>query len=412
MSNLAYNLSRQTVDYLLACTLIVLCSLMLSATAMADSWAAQFKKDLAGGAVIIADPTGKILWQHNADKANVPASIIKIATAGSALEHLGNNYQFKTEFYLTKDNRLAIKGFGDPSLISEALEGSIQNIHTKLPKHLTGFIFDTQYFSKKVIIHGQSKSNNPYDASNGALIANFNTIKIHRKHNQKIYTGETQTPLTNTARLLAKPFPTGKHRINVGHDIRLSLQNLSELIQAFLAKKHIRIEARYSQSTIPKNAQLIHTQYSKPLTHIVQGLLRYSNNFTANQLLLVLGAERLGAPASLQKGLSILSDYIAKHVKSPFNIEEGSGLSRKTQISARGMLSLVRAFQPYFTLLKHEPPIWAKTGTLSGLQTYAGFIESPNHELYPFVIMLNKQKPFAFRKALAKRLGKQLGIIP
>jgi serine-type D-Ala-D-Ala carboxypeptidase/endopeptidase (penicillin-binding protein 4) len=70
----------------------------------------------------------KVLYEHQADKLFVPASVSKVVTAASALHHLGDNYRFTTQLLHdgivtgnTLKGNLYLKGDGDPSLTSKDL---------------------------------------------------------------------------------------------------------------------------------------------------------------------------------------------------------------------------------------------------------------------------------------------------
>jgi len=391
------------VDNFIANVHLLCLLLLLPGFVLADSDKA-LKSALKGGTAIVANAEGTLLWQHKATHRMVPASIIKIATADAALSYLGPTFQFKTAFYLTPSHQLAIKGYGDPSLTSEALAEIAQRLHQlSLPK-LSGLLLDTSYFTKTVAIHGQGQSNNPYDAANGALVVNFNTLYIRKQRNGRIRSAEPQTPLTATAKSLAKLYPPGKHRINLGRKRAIRHQYFAELMQAFLKKHGISLPMQLSTGPIPKDATLLFTHVSKPLPEIVAGLLQYSNNFTANQLLLVLGAEQFGTPATLSKGRQALVAFLHQLGLTDIEIEEGSGLSRKNRVTSLEMLRIVQHFAPYKHLLKPRPPFLAKTGTLTGVSTYAGFMQTPTEAYYPFVIMINREVPFHYRFGLATRL--------
>ena len=63
----------------------------------------------AGDAVVVAAPDGHILAGVNVDLALLPASILKLLTTLAALEKLGPDYRFRTDFYIDSQNNLKIK---------------------------------------------------------------------------------------------------------------------------------------------------------------------------------------------------------------------------------------------------------------------------------------------------------------
>ncbi|GIT06591.1 MAG: hypothetical protein CM1200mP30_02210 [Pseudomonadota bacterium] len=140
--------------------------------------------------------------------------------------------------------------------------------------------------------------------------------------------------------------------------------------------------------------QLVYRHYNNlNLQDVIAGMMLYSNNFTANQLLLTTGMKRFGSPASLKKGRLAVEGYLTKELgisSDQFRIAEGSGISRKNRLTPDAVLLLLKAFLPYQHLLPREKNIPYKTGTLSGVYSMAGYL-STSDPLY-FVILLNQQK--------------------
>jgi len=128
-------------------------------------------------AMLITAPDGKIIFSKNAEKTLIPASTLKIFTALVALHYLGPDYRFTTEFYLDSDTNLKIKGYGDPLLISEVLLEISRKVGTKIKK-VSDIVLDDSYFTQPLTIPGVSSSTQPYDAPNGALCVNFNTVNF------------------------------------------------------------------------------------------------------------------------------------------------------------------------------------------------------------------------------------------
>jgi len=378
----------------------------------AQDWKTQVIEQLNGGAALVQNPSGHIVFSHNADKQLVPASILKVATASAILSHLGEDYRIPTEFYLTSDNYLAIKGFGDPTLVSESLAQIAQQLkkHIKEPGKLQGFWLDSSFFKPRLKVHGQSNSDNPYDSSIGALVANFNTIHIRKSKTGVISSAEKQTPLTATAVQLAEKLPPGKHRINIGKDPDQTLRYFSELLQAFLKAEKIEIPLHIINKPIPVDSIKLFTHQSQAVSDIIERLFKFSNNLIANQLLIILGGKQKGPPADMDKGKQVLTDFLINTIGiNNFTLKEGSGLSRKNHISAAEMMKVLIHFQRYQNLLRlDQKHFLAKTGTLKGISTYAGYMLLPSGENYPFVILLNKARRYSDRMKVAELLYRSL----
>ena len=89
------------------------------------TWEDQLIALANGGAVLVADDQSRPIISVNADKALIPASILKIVTAAAALHYLDPSHRFTTEFRLSHKNDLYVIGKGDPYLVSGIFIGAM-----------------------------------------------------------------------------------------------------------------------------------------------------------------------------------------------------------------------------------------------------------------------------------------------
>ena len=96
------------------------------------------------------------------------------------------------------------------------------------------------------------------------------------------------------------------------------------------------------------------------LSEILVELLRASNNYIANQVFLEIGAHCLGGPVSLEKSLQVANEMLAAHgLAAAIHLEEGSGISRNNQFTARGLAKVLELFEPHANhLLGRFPVPW------------------------------------------------------
>ncbi len=256
---------------------------------------------------------------------------------------------------------------------------------------------DSSFFKARQQINGQSNSNNPYDASIGALVVNYNTIYVHKSRQGKLSSAEPQTPLTPTVRKLSRTIPYGKQRINLGNNEEQNLVYFAELLFYKLSEQGIAVSTPLSimHKAVPEDSIKLYTHYSRPLYEIVHQLLYYSNNLTANQLLLILEA---------------LHNFLSRTIGlNDFSLNEGSGLSRQNRFTARQFIKILQHFEPYHYLLRaYDEKFLAKTGTLNGVATFAGYMISPQNKTIPFVIMLKQPKRSHYHYKIAEMLYEYL----
>ncbi len=343
----------------------------------------------SGDSVLVADPDGNIVFSRNADQKRVPASVFKVITALAARHYLGDNYRFTTEFYMDPNGNLKIKGYGDPLLISETVADAARQLAPNL-KACKDIILDSSWFGE-VTIPGVSATLNPYDAPNGALCVNFNTVSFRRANGQ-YSSAEPQTPLL--------PFVMDRVRRTGFREERivLSAENdeitlyAGHLFRYFLEKEGVTFSGTVRTGLVnPKTDRRIFT-YTSPfsLDEVITKLLQYSNNFIANQIFISAGTKVYGPPGTLEKGRQAVDGYLRNVLGiRDVSVDEGSGISRQNRISATDMMTALEAFQPHRELMRHDGHEYYKTGHLNGVRTRVGYVESRNGGFYRFAVLVN-----------------------
>jgi len=378
------------IKYLLWISLGFLISTNVFAEPLPD-WSGEVTTLIQNGGVYVESADGKAIFDYQGKANYIPASTLKVATALTALELLGKDYRFKTEFYIDGDSNLYVKGYGDPFLVSEELSQIAKKLKSLRLGPVKQIILDDSYF-EKIAVPGVSASLNPYDALNSALSANFNTIYV-LKTKKGVESAEPQTPITELTRVLAAKAPLGKSRINLAAHPEQSLLYVGYLLKEFLTEQGVSVEGEVRPGRVPSSLKVFYKHSSsKNLEEVCQAMLKFSTNFIANQIFLVVGSEKMGAPASLAKGKKVMTEFLNTKVGiQNFNIEEGSGISRLDKMSPYDLVIVLRAFEKYRKLLPEKlEGILAKTGTLNGVSSLTGYFESNQFKQIRFAILLNQ----------------------
>lgn len=364
--------------------------------------------------VLVTDFDNKVIFSKNSEKKLIPASIIKILTSLSAFHFLGEDFRFKTEFYLSQQNDLIIKGYGDPLLISEIIiEITKQlSLNAQLKQNnINNIILDNSYFSAEPVPGSIADSAEPYDAQTGALCVNFNTVNFKSDKNGKYHSAEAQTPLL--------PFVIKRIKGSKLKSGRIILTDREKdlypgyLFKYFLNKNGILVEGKIkTESNKIESNKLIYTHHSEyRLSDLVSKLLEFSNNFIANQIFLATGAKKFGEPASLSKSIRATNIY-TKQLNSnitnkiDYFIVEGSGLSRQNYISAKAMDKFLLLFEKNQNLMRKNKHEFYKTGTLTGISTRAGYLHIDENKTYRYVIMCNS--PGIYSKSILDMIFRSL----
>jgi serine-type D-Ala-D-Ala carboxypeptidase/endopeptidase (penicillin-binding protein 4) len=355
----------------------------------------QALRELLGprDAMVVSDPDHEIIFAHNQDALLVPASTLKILTALTALHYLGEDYRFKTEFYLDSEANLKIKAYGDPLLISEVIADICTSLYHRMETQapvVTNIILDASYFDRSVVIPGVTDSSEPYDAPNGALCTNFNTVNF--KTIQGGYSSaESQTPLLPMALGRIKKSGLSHGRITLSHQKDELVLYAGKLFKYFLEQAQIRVTGRVRIGRVASTDKLI-MAYRSPfsLKQVIGKMMAFSNNFMANQILIETGISRSGPPGTLTKGVTAARNYVRTvHIPDGLQITEGSGISRKNRITADSLHRILLEFEPYKRLLRQDRDDFHKTGTLKGVSTRVGFLRSQSGSCHAYVILCN-----------------------
>lgn len=335
---------------------------------------------------------------HRENDLFIPGSTLKIATTLMALDILGEDFRFPTHFYIDSDQNLYIKGFGDPFLISEEILkicGQLKRSGLSRVNHL--FLDDSQ-FDIEPPAPGAGNSANPYDAPNGAIAVNFNSVAVHKAADGSLRSGEPQTPDLPIMQKLEPFISSGDERIQIGllaEDTTLPphLEYAAELFTAQLIKTGIEVTGTANKKKTPKELKpLLVYRSSKTLLEVLHDCLHYSNNFVANQVLLSCTAYINDSPATWSEARTIFTDYLYKNLGlSPKEVVvmDGSGLSRDNRMSPKAAITILEKFVKYSFMLTPKAYALVKSGTLEGVYCYAGYFEAKEKSI-PFVIFLNQ----------------------
>jgi D-alanyl-D-alanine carboxypeptidase/D-alanyl-D-alanine-endopeptidase (penicillin-binding protein 4) len=357
---------------------------------------------LAGdGGVLLHSPAGEAIISLNADVALIPASVLKIPLSQVALHELGEDFRFETLFYRNAAGDLLIRGLGDPFLVSEEIEAIADILAERGLTEVNRLVMDDSAFAPELDLPFESDTLQPYGARNGALAVNFNTVNLTWSASGELQSAEEQTPLTPLARQLARQLQPGQtQRINVGEDPVTGLQQAQQLFRIFLQRQGITVmDEAFYRETVNENWGLFYRhRSSRSLQDNLEGLLRYSNNFIANQVFLVMGAQVHGFPATAEAARQVLQNALKALYGEGFGTDpdtllmlEGSGLDRRQRSSARAIMRVLENFKPHASLLTEVDGALRKSGTLTGVYNFAGFIPGPGG-LYPFVILTNQSR--------------------
>jgi D-alanyl-D-alanine carboxypeptidase/D-alanyl-D-alanine-endopeptidase (penicillin-binding protein 4) len=347
----------------------------------------------------------------NADAPRNPASTIKLLTTLVALEELGPAYTWKTEAYASAPVRdgvlegdLYIKGYGDPYLVIEHFWRFLRALRKGGLTEIRGdLIIDQGYFEPAPgrPADFDRRPHRAYNVQPQALLVNFQAVNFRfqpQPHQQRVQIVADPQPaqlaIDNRVRLTSGPCRGGARGVGArvtehtgtrkmvfrGHysvhcgddDFYRVVAESGSYIHGVFKTLWLEMGGRFAggvrEGVVPDDAMLLHSAVSPPLSEIIRVVNKYSNNVMTRQLLLTLGAERQGAPGTVEKGIAAIHDWLGQRGLefAELVFENGSGLSREERISARhlGAVLLAAWQSPYMPEFLASLPILSVDGTL------------------------------------------------
>ena len=417
-----------------------------------------------------------LLWRPH--EAVNPASLSKLTTTAAALEMLGPAWRWRTPVWLggplrdgVLEGPLVIKGSGDPTLVLERVWLLLRRVQALGVREIRGdIVLDASAFDVPESDPGDfdGESLRPYNVRPAALLLNFRSV-IH-----------TFVPDADAgiARVLAEPRLAGTEvdrsvPLAAGScgDWRATLKASFEpgrtrfagaypracgelawpvadpqpatydarLIEALWRGMGGQLHGSVRAGTAPIDRPPSFELASPPLAEVVRDINKFSNNMMAQQLFLTLALQQ--APeraATLEAARETLTRWVAARTGEPGRppgasggpaaaadaadalfIDNGSGLSRSTRISA---LRLARLLQqaydsPVMSELMSSLPVSGldgtlrrsratpgrahlKTGSLRDVAGVAGYVLSNNGRRYVLVAIINHPQAGAAQPAL------------
>lgn len=347
----------------------------------------------------------------NADVSVNPASTMKLVTTYAALELLGPNHQWKTEFYAdgpiengTLNGNLYLKGGGDPKLNMEKLWLLLRDLRANGVQTVTGdLVLDRSHFVQPALPifddDGNDK-NKPFLVGPDSLLVNLKALRFIARNDDGTVSVMVEPPIATVRvdnRIQALPkakcpgWPdirynpieeaggvtvvvTGKLPAGCSGQTYLSLLDhqryAAGAVRAIWKELGGSVLGNDRVAQVPKDARMIARAYSPDLAEIIRDINKYSNNTMARQLFLSLGAEfRNETDADDSKAAQrVIRQWLAKKglISPHLVIENGSGLSRAERVSARELASLLQAAwqSPYAAEFISSMPLAAIDGTM------------------------------------------------
>ncbi len=392
---------------------------------------------------VVVQSNDRVLVDINGDQAFIPASVQKLFTTAGALQALGADFRTRTVLTMTEGGELSLEGGGDPSfssegdlpkLVSQLEQGdrAVQNIRVvsapwgnpygegwewadlqePYAPPIGGVVIDENIlawllapsFNENTLGRPLNFSWKHPERARGWVVQNFtrlgerDTLQIRVQGQTLTLRGTLPTPID-----YASPVPNP-----ATHFITLLRQELT---------KQQLDQLKPGQAVV----------FSPPLRDLVRITNKDSHNLYAEQILRIVGRHYSQAGEDYEtKGREIITGQ----VNTPgFYLADGSGLSRRNQATPRQIVELLTRMQFNQDFRQSLPiggkdgtltnrlqnlDIQAKTGTLTGIATMAGYLTPPKHPPVVFAIMINHSllPPHQLRDRIDAMVAQLNGLTP
>jgi D-alanyl-D-alanine carboxypeptidase/D-alanyl-D-alanine-endopeptidase (penicillin-binding protein 4) len=389
---------------------------------------------------------GSAVEAHRPDEPRVPASTAKTVTIVAALQVLGADYRFATSIFTTGDRSdntlrgdLYLRGGGDPTLTTDDLREFISALQQAGISRVVGnFYFDESLLDRTSQIEEKQAVIASYNPGVSALSVNYNRIQLHWEQKRGTPTfsssvfshakGGTVPVLAITTGMLPSEFD---RQVKFLHEeaevdrwllspilprqgwIELPVRRNAGLLAALLFQTLCRnkgIDLPPPQpGRVPENVVPLYTHWSAPLPDVAAGVLKHSNNLSAELIGQVTARKLTGRSLPLRESAAAVTDWYRRALPSAlwegFFCANHSGLSTATRISPQQLAAILRygwtvpagltAFPDLLTPPRWErvkgspvPTVRAKSGTMNYADGLAGYLTAVSGRQLGFVILI------------------------
>ena len=351
--------------------------------------------------------TGQTIKSIDADQYYTPASNTKVLSLALGMAVLGDSIPF-IDYYQIGDTTY-IRGLGDPTFLHPDFDQDKTLTFLKSQKTI---VFDQSNFKDARYGRGWSWDdyNGAYQVERSAFPIYGNKIIFDDEVPAVDYFKDDVIYIPNEERLYIQR-DRRQNRFNVyGKRGNNSIKNMPLVISDSLVRELLQdtlnipvIEGRF-------DGTIAHSRlYSHPVDSLYGPMMQRSDNFFAEQIVLMAAQNELGYIDESQ----ILQWAKTNLFKAPDELLwfDGSGLSRYNQFTARSMVYLFQklekdngierllpilaqggssgTIQDWYGGENDRPYIFAKTGTIRNVHCLSGYLQAESGKWYVFSFMNN-----------------------
>jgi D-alanyl-D-alanine carboxypeptidase/D-alanyl-D-alanine-endopeptidase (penicillin-binding protein 4) len=366
--------------------------------------------------ITLYDPaTGQYIYDHQGDKFFVPASNTKLLTCYAAMKNLGDSLVGIR--YVDKGNgTVEVEPNGDASFLHPDFPN--QPVLDFLKKKTRVLITDENW-RENALGFGWAWDdyNSDYMAERSAMPVYGNVIRFTQAGTIRTLPAYFQNNLSETVRNATGNFGIRRDMAsntfttrNAGTkfntvDIPMYTRENSLLIKLLSDTLKNRVEAMHAKIERPDVVKI----YSQPTDSLLKIMMHRSDNFFAEQTLLMVSNERLGFMSDARIIDTLLKTDFAGLPQKPKWVD-GSGLSRYNLVSPQDFVWVLTQMKNEFKWERiqailptggegtissyyknYAGRIYAKTGSLSNHLALSGYITTKKGRQLIFSVLVNAE---------------------
>lgn len=395
--------------------------------------------------------SGETVARHQADRAFMPASVVKIPTGAAALRILGSDHRFTTSVRVSGTvedgvlrGDLALVGGGDPMLGSDALLRLCHDVRAAGVREIEGaFLYDTALLRARSAINPAQPTDATYNPGVAALSLDFNRLRVAWDADEatgaiEAYTvpslpdvvldvasrpsesGQTWAPEVEERRTVWRLSPEAPRGGEGWLPVRRPAPFTAEVFRHVCALAGVELPEA-APGTLGGEDRRIAAHRSPPLHEIVQAMMTYSNNLVAELVGLAAARTLTGEVRDLPESASDLAEWWHETLPEVewegFRLENHSGLGTATRVTPEQIVAVLAygdgltggaKGMPGHSLATLMPAsgwagglggrmrepktafrVWAKTGTINYASGLAGYLYTDSGRRLAFAIFAN-----------------------
>lgn len=355
----------------------------------------------------VSDPlTGQTLWRQNPQEPRTPASNAKILTAAAVLEQLDSSARLTTEVVAGTDGQVILVGAGDPTLSAQPADADtfytsparISDLADQLTR--SGVTVTSVAVAPSAIDGPAMERTWSEEDIAGGDIAPITSLMVDGARDDRLdeYSPRTDAPAQAAGRALADA---------------------------------LGVRGPIDEATPAASARVLASVQSAPLGTRVGDMMRLSDNVLAETLAIELSVATGGPPTIAGGAAAVVKVLRDKGFDTTgVTLRDASGLSSADKVPARLLDDLVSAAagdsHPKLRPLLDTFPVaggtgtlaerfaapnpgkgWvrAKTGTLTGVSSLTGIVQTVDGRVLAFAFMSGGTSPADARPALDELAG-------